>query len=137
MNPLSALRLQLGRLQRLAQPYFLPLEDTGASGWQFLLLMVAMLAVVVGSALLLSVGAALVIPTARSLVSSGVSETEQGVMLGSLLSLTGLASALGPVLAGLLYDRSAPASFLLQALVCLMGLALLHGVRPVEHPHRP
>ena len=83
---------------------------------------------VVASALLLSVGAALVIPTARSLVSSRVSESEQGVMLGSLLSLTGIASALGPVTAGLLYDRSPLASFLLQSLVCLAGVHLLRGV---------
>jgi vitamin B12/bleomycin/antimicrobial peptide transport system ATP-binding/permease protein len=51
MNPLQAFRSQLGKLQRLAQPYFLPVEDT--SGWQFLLLILALLAVVVGSTLLL------------------------------------------------------------------------------------
>jgi MFS family permease len=93
--------------------------------------------IVVISALLLSVGAALVIPTARSLVSSSVSDTEQGVMLGSLLSLTGIASALGPVSAGLLYDRSPSVSFLLQALVCVVGVVLLKGVsvaRPQSQP---
>ena len=51
MNPLQAFRSQLGKLRRLAQPYFLPIEDT--SGWQFLLLIVSLLAVVVGSTLLL------------------------------------------------------------------------------------
>jgi len=51
MSPLSAFRNQLGKLQRLAQPYFLPIEDTSA--WQFLLLIAALLAVVVGSTLLL------------------------------------------------------------------------------------
>ena len=55
MNPFKALRSQLGKLQRLAQPYFLPVEDT--TSWQFLLLVVAMLAVVVGSTLLLLTGA--------------------------------------------------------------------------------
>ena len=55
MNPLQAFRSQLGKLRRLAQPYFLPVEDT--SGWQFLLLIVALLAVVVGSTLLLLTGA--------------------------------------------------------------------------------
>jgi putative ATP-binding cassette transporter len=54
MNPLQAFRNQLGKLRRLAQPYFLPIEDT--SGWQFLLLIVALLAVVVGSTLLLLTG---------------------------------------------------------------------------------
>ena len=51
MNPLQAFRSQLAKLRRLAQPYFLPVEDT--SGWQFLLLILALLAVVVGSTLLL------------------------------------------------------------------------------------
>ena len=51
MNVLQAFRSQLGKLRRLAQPYFLPVEDT--SGWQFLLLILALLAVVVGSTLLL------------------------------------------------------------------------------------
>ena len=54
MNPLQAFRSQLGKLRRLAQPYFLPIEDT--SGWQFLLLILALLAVVVGSTLLLLSG---------------------------------------------------------------------------------
>ena len=36
MNPLKALRGQLAKLQRLAQPYFLPVDDT--RGWQFLVL---------------------------------------------------------------------------------------------------
>ncbi|MEB3318736.1 MAG: ABC transporter ATP-binding protein/permease [Cyanobacteriota bacterium] len=57
MNPLKALREQLGQLQRLAQPYFLPLEATGGSGWWFLLLLIALLAVVVGLTLLLLSGA--------------------------------------------------------------------------------
>jgi len=56
MNPLKALREQLGQLQRLAQPYFLPLEATHGSGWWFLLLLVALVAVVVGLTLLLLTG---------------------------------------------------------------------------------
>ena len=54
MNPLQAFRRQLIKLQRLAQPYFLPVEET--SGWQFLLLILALLAVVAGSTLLLLSG---------------------------------------------------------------------------------
>lgn len=56
MNPLKALREQLGQLQRLAQPYFLPLEATNGSGWWFVLLLVALVAVVVGLTLLLLTG---------------------------------------------------------------------------------
>ena len=76
MNPLKALRSQLGKLQRLAQPYFLPVEDTRA--WQFLLLVVAMLAVVVGSTLLLLTGAVelsgAMVPELRSRFLPGVPE---------------------------------------------------------------
>jgi len=59
MNPLQALRAQLGKLQRLAQPYFLPLENgnSGSSAGQFLLLVLALLAMVVGVTLLLLTGA--------------------------------------------------------------------------------
>ena len=51
MKPLQSFRNQLGKLQRLAQPYFLPIEETNA--WQFLLLIFALLAVVVGTTFLL------------------------------------------------------------------------------------
>jgi len=54
MSPFKAFRDQLGKLKRLAQPYFLPVEDT--STWQFLLLVVSLLAVVVGLTLLLLTG---------------------------------------------------------------------------------
>ncbi len=56
MNPLKAFREQLGQLQRLAQPYFLPLEGTSGSGWWFLTLLVALVAVVVGLTLVLLTG---------------------------------------------------------------------------------
>ena len=56
MNPLKALRSQLGKLQRLAQPYFLPMENGDGSAWPFLLLVVALVAVVVGLTLLLLTG---------------------------------------------------------------------------------
>ncbi|KZR67703.1 ABC transporter ATP-binding protein/permease [Prochlorococcus sp. MIT 1303] len=46
---------QLGKLQRLAQPYFLPVEETRT--WQFLLLVIALLVLVVGVTLLLLTGA--------------------------------------------------------------------------------
>ena len=76
MNPFQALRSQLGKLQRLAQPYFLPVEDTNP--WQFLLLVVAMLAVVVGATLLLLTGAVelsgALVPDLRSRFLPGVPE---------------------------------------------------------------
>ena len=76
MNPLKALRGQLAKLQRLAQPYFLPVDDT--KSWQFLLLVVALLAVVVGSTLLLLTGVlaltGALIPELRSRFLPGVPE---------------------------------------------------------------
>ena len=76
MNPLKALSSQLGKLQRLAQPYFLPLEESNPG--QFLLLVVAMLAVVVGSTLLLLTGAVelsgALVPELRSRFLPGVPE---------------------------------------------------------------
>ena len=76
MNPFKALRGQLAKLQRLAQPYFLPVDDT--KSWQFLLLVVALLAVVVGSTLLLLTGVlaltGALIPELRSRFLPGVPE---------------------------------------------------------------
>ncbi|QEY32987.1 ABC transporter ATP-binding protein/permease [Synechococcus sp. RSCCF101] len=51
MGPLTAFRNQLGKLQRLAQPYFLPIEET--SGAQFFLLVLSLLAIVVGVTVLI------------------------------------------------------------------------------------
>jgi putative ATP-binding cassette transporter len=57
MNPAKALSEQLGKLQRLAQPYFLPLEEGRTGGGSFLLLLASLLAIVVGLTLLLLTGA--------------------------------------------------------------------------------
>lgn len=94
---------------------------------------------IVLSAILLAIGAAFVLPTARSLVSGLVPASEQGITLGSLASLTGLASAIGPIAAGWIYDQSPLACFLFEALFCLLGMALLGrspaaAVRAVAKP---
>jgi len=57
MNPVKALSEQLAKLQRLAQPYFLPLEEGRTGGGSFLLLLASLLAIVVGLTLLLLTGA--------------------------------------------------------------------------------
>ena len=46
--------IQIGKLRKLAQPYFLPIEETNS--WQFLLLIFALIAYVIGSTLLLLTG---------------------------------------------------------------------------------
>jgi MFS family permease len=81
--------------------------------------------VILLSGMVLAVGAAFVLPTARSLVSGLVAPTEQGVVLGSLASLTGLASAIGPIAAGWIYDKSSLGCFLFEAFFALLGIALL------------
>jgi len=87
LTPLKALREQLNKLQRLAQPYFLPLDGGGAgSGWQFLLLLVAMVAVVVGTTLLLLTGAVALsgalIPELQARFLPGVPEWVAGIWTG-------------------------------------------------------
>jgi MFS family permease len=85
--------------------------------------------VVVSAGILLAIGSGLTIPTARAMVSAGMQANEQGVSFGSLMALSGMASALGPVLGGLIYDQSTAAAFLLQAAICLGGAYIL-GAKP-------
>ncbi|MFZ9228571.1 MAG: ABC transporter ATP-binding protein/permease, partial [Prochlorococcaceae cyanobacterium] len=88
MNPLSALRVQLGKLQRLAQPYFLPLDNGNSNGWQFLLLILALLAVVVGTTLLLLTGvvalAGGLVPDLRDRFLPGVPQQVAAVWRGPI-----------------------------------------------------
>ena len=57
----SSLMIQIGKLRKLAQPYFLPVEETNS--WQFLLLIFALVAIVVGSTLILLTGLISVLST--------------------------------------------------------------------------
>ncbi len=88
MTPLKALREQLGKLQRLAQPYFLPLDEGGGGSGQFLILVVALLAVVVGFTLLLLTGvvaaAGAWIPELRNRFLPGVPEQVAAVWKGPI-----------------------------------------------------
>lgn len=80
---------------------------------------------VILSAMLLATGASFVQPTSRSLVSGLTPSEKQGVVLGSLTSVTNLASCAGPIVAGLIYDKSPTSSFLAQAAIILLGVLLL------------
>jgi len=97
MNPFKALRSQLGKLQRLAQPYFLPVEDT--TGWQFLLLVLALLAVVVGTTLLLLTAAVslsgALIPELRSRFLPGVPQQVGAIWRGPIGVVVMVALAAG------------------------------------------
>jgi len=110
MNPFSALRVQLGKLQRLAQPYFLPLDNGSSSGgWQFLLLIVAMLAVVVGTTLLLLTGAVslsgALIPSLRDRFLPGIPEWVAGLWASWIGKTVMVAFALGLLVFGALRQR--------------------------------
>ena len=129
MNPLKALRGQLAKLQRLAQPYFLPVDDT--KSWQFLLLVVALLAVVVGSTLLLLTGVlaltGAVIPELRSRFLPGVPEQVAAIWnspIGPLVMVL-LAGGLGCFVAfrgKLRHGRWLP--WLLMAVITLLILVI-------------
>ena len=88
-------------------------------------------------AVLLAIGAAFTVPTARSLVSSLVNDRQQGVTLGSLASLSGIASAAGPVIAGWIYDQSTLASFAFEAIICTLGIVLMGRAQKPARPAIP
>ena len=80
---------------------------------------------VVIASMCLAIGASFVLPTARSLISGLVSAQDQGVTLASLASLSGIASSLGPIIAGWLYDKNTFSSFAFEAGACLIGWFLI------------
>ena len=94
-NPIQSLRIQLVKLQRLAQPYFLPIEDSNP--WQFLLLVAALLGIVVGLTLLLLTGlvaaSGALIPQLQSRFLPGVPERVAGIWASPAGGLVMLALA--------------------------------------------
>ncbi|KZR84730.1 Vitamin B12 transport ATP-binding protein BacA [Synechococcus sp. MIT S9509] len=97
-RPAQGLGAQLGKLQRLAQPYFLPVEETRT--WQFLLLVLSLLLVVIGVTLaLLTAVVALsnqLIPTLQERFLPGVEEIVHSIWsgwIGPVVSACALAGA--------------------------------------------
>lgn len=83
----------------------------------------------VGAALalgVLAIGQGLSVPTHATLVSHAASHTEQGSTLGARQSFAAAARAIGPILAGPLYDFQAAAPYFTSgALAVVAGLLLL------------
>ena len=83
-RPFQGFVQQLGRLQRLAQPYFLPVEESRS--WQFLLLVIALLLAVVGVTLLLLTAAVqlsgVLIPSLQERFLPGIPERVDEIWSG-------------------------------------------------------
>jgi putative ATP-binding cassette transporter len=133
MPLLPFLRRQLQQLQRLAQPYFLPLE---LGGWAFGLLILALLAISSSAALLLVTGLVkgllLLGPVAAAPFLQG-SNQRLDVLWGQPLLPPWLLSALA--LAGLLIGALRPASRPYRVAIGLaaapLALGLLVGLLPI------
>ncbi len=82
-------------------------------------------AAMVGVFCLIAVGQGITTPSLQSLVSRGVSEDEQGFVLGANQSMSALARAIGPAIGGAIYMGISPsAPFWFSALLLVGGLGL-------------
>jgi putative ATP-binding cassette transporter len=133
MPPLPFLRRQLQELQRLAQPYFLPLE---LGGWPFVLLTLALLAISSAAALLLVSGLVkgllLLGPVAAAPILQGSNQRlallwEQPLLPPWLLP----ALALPGLLSGTLRQGCPPYRMAISWAAALLALGLLAGLLPI------
>src|SRR5262249_18511728 len=80
---------------------------------------------------LLSLGYGLASPSVASLISRGTEHHLQGEMLGVNQSALSLARICGPLVAGLIYQKFAPATvYTAGAITALAALSLTRGVEP-------
>jgi putative ATP-binding cassette transporter len=133
MALLPFLRRQLQQLQRLAQPYFLPLE---LGGWPFGLLTLALLAISSGAALLLVTGLVnglrLLGPAVAAPFLQGSNERLEVVWAQPLLPpWLLLALALPGLLIGALQPASRPYRMAIGLAAALLALGLLAGLLPI------
>jgi putative ATP-binding cassette transporter len=128
MSPFKSFRDQLGKLQRLAQPYFLPL-DNGASGLSFGLLLVALLAVVVGFTLLLLTGAVslsgLLIPELRDRFLPGVPQQVNAIWQSPVGAVVMVLTAAGLLAFGVFRHRLREGRWLPWLLLGVIMLLIL------------
>ena len=83
-------------------------------------------AVLVPALALLTIGQGLVSPNLSTLVSLGVPDHQRGEALGFQQGANGIGRVLGPVLAGVLYDRvSIGAPYLVGGALCLLAMSVL------------
>ncbi len=86
--------------------------------------------------ILLAVGSGLFSPSMQSLISRHCNADEQGDVLGANQGMASLARALGPILAGLLFQYVFPAMpYYLSAILCLLvTAAIFHRRRQLQLP---
>jgi len=76
----------------------------------------------------LAIGAGLITPSIRALISKKIDKTSQGSILSSLQGLQSLGSVLGYILAGNVYDYFGPRSpFVAGGLILLLMIWLITG----------
>ena len=88
-------------------------------------------AALAAACVLIAAGSGLVSPSVSSYVSRRAGPEEQGLMLGSLQSLSALGRVLGPAAGGLLYQAIAPgAPYFAGAIGMLVAAVLALGLHP-------
>ena len=85
---------------------------------------------ITGALLALAVGQGLLVPSLATLLSRASAAHEQGGVLGIGQSLGSLARALGPPLAGTLFDQGAARPYVLATALMLTVAVLILGARP-------
>ena len=81
----------------------------------------------------LALGQGLASPTLSSLLSQETDADEQGGILGIGQSLSALARAIGPLLAGWLFDRGEATPYIVGAALAILGAWLLIGAATRQH----
>ncbi|MFO0576793.1 MAG: MFS transporter [Polyangia bacterium] len=123
--------LLVGRLaRRLGERRLAMLGALLLAGALFVLPWMPSLRATVAVLLALAVGQGLLVPSLATLLSRDSSAHEQGGVLGIGQSLGSLARALGPPLAGTLFDQGAARPYVLATVLMLTVVVLILGARP-------
>ncbi len=130
--------VQGGIVRRLAKAYPDQTNATAGLALQTVAYLVVAFAhtvvpLYIGS-VLTSVGVGVAMPMLQAIVSTSVSDQEQGLMLGTTQSVSALTRVIGPLLAGLLFDAFGPnAPYWSGAVLAAVGTALIMRARPRRH----
>lgn len=88
------------------------------------------------SCVFISFGVGITQPTLQGVVSNGVSDQEQGMMLGITQSVTALTRIVGPLWAGFAFDWIGPgAPYWSGAIMIVIAAVLVINARPRRHQH--